>query len=263
VRIFFLIFTFSVFAYANAQGVPLIAQLNVELDATQKLPLGNSISFEFITSNPQAVAQALQNWQGISVEKLDNDSLLVKSVARPRYIGGLNKKYSLDSFVIDINEKSTQDFAAGFIKSHQKPFKLTQLEAYVDEYITKPTYVNGFNIASVVASQRSGDCTEYAVLLTALARSIELPARVIIGVVIIEEQEQEQEQVSGFGHAWVEVWFNEQWHILDAALYRLDAVQRFYLPAGELENEGPGYNMSLAKALILSPHKIRALRSAQ
>jgi hypothetical protein len=263
VRLLFLIFTFSVFAYANAQGVPLIAQLNVELDATQKLPLGNSISFEFITSNPQAVAQALQNWQGIRVEKLDNDSLLVKSVARPRYIGGLNKKYSLDSFVIDINEKSTQDFAAGFIKSHQKPFKLTQLEAYVDEYITKPTYVNGFNIASVVASQRSGDCTEYAVLLTALARSIELPARVIIGVVIIEEQEQEQEQVSGFGHAWVEVWFNEQWHILDAALYRLDAVQRFYLPAGELENEGPGYNMSLAKALILSPHKIRALRSAQ
>jgi transglutaminase-like putative cysteine protease len=259
VRIFFLIFTFSVFAYANAQSVPLIAQLNVELDAGQRLPLGNSISFEFITSNPQAVTHALQNWQGISVDKLDNDSLLVKSVARPRFVGGLNKKYSLDSFVIDINEKSTQDFAAGFIKNHQKPFKLTQLEAYVDEYITKPTYVNGFNIASVVASQRSGDCTEYAVLLTALARSIELPARVIIGVVIIEEQEQ----VSGFGHAWVEVWFNEQWHILDAALYRLDAAQRFYLPAGELENEGPGYNMSLAKALILSPHKIRALRSAQ
>jgi hypothetical protein len=86
VRIFFLIFTFSVFAYANAQSVPLIAQLNVELDAGQRLPLGNSISFEFITSNPQAVTHALQNWQGIRVEKLDNDSLLVKSVARPQVL---------------------------------------------------------------------------------------------------------------------------------------------------------------------------------
>jgi hypothetical protein len=39
---------------------------------------------------------------------------------------------------------------------------------------------------------------------------------------------------------------NEQWHMLDAALHKSQALKHFYLPATDL-NEGPGFNMSLAR----------------
>jgi hypothetical protein len=35
--------------------------------------------------------------------------------------------------------------------------------------------------------------------------------------------------------------------MLDAALHKSPALSHFYLPATELENEGLGYNMSLAR----------------
>jgi hypothetical protein len=257
-RILVFLVTYSFLSYVNAQSAPSIAEFDIELESNQKLPLADRISFELITSLPLAVAENLQRWENIKVDRIDDEKLLVEMSERPRFTGEVSPKHSLDSFVIDFSERSTKEFASGFTQSKYQPLNLIQLEAYVDEYIDKPTYVNGFNIASIVATQRSGDCTEYAVLLVALARSIGLPARVIIGTVIIEENET----VSAFGHAWVEAWHNEQWNILDAALHQSEANQHFYLPAAELEKEGPGFAMSLAKASNLLPQKIRALRSA-
>lgn len=248
----------SFFTHANAQSVPSIAQFDITLEANQTLPLGDEISFQISTSNALAISEKLHNWPAIKTQIIDSNKLLIEMSERPTFSGKVSPKYLLDSFVIDVSEKSTTEFTSGFINSNYLPLELPKLAAYVAEYINQPTYINGFHIASVVATQRSGDCTEYAVLLTALARSVGLSARVIIGTVIIEEKEQ----ISAFGHAWVEVWHNEKWNILDAALYQSRALKHFYLPASELENEGPGFTMSLAKATTLLPNKIRGLRNA-
>lgn len=240
-----------------AQSVPSMAEFDITLATEQTLPLGNKISFDIVTSKPTEVQKSLRNWPGIQTEQLDSDTLRIEMFERPTYSGAVSAKYLEDTFVIDISEKSTMAFAKGFL-NQERPVNLLQLEAYVSNYIDKPSYINGFNIASVVASERSGDCTEYAVLLAALSRSIALPARVIIGTVILEESKK----LSAFGHAWVEVWHNEKWNILDAALHQSRATQHFYLPASNLSKESPGYYMGLAKATNLLPLKIRNLRTA-
>lgn len=245
--------------YVNAQSVPSMAQFEIALAPTQTLPLTDRISFELITSEPVELSKKLQKWRDISIEQIGEKKLLIEMGEQSQFSGKVSDKYLLDSFVIDFSELSTKAFISGFIDSQYQPIELTKLEAYVDEYIDKPTYVNGFNIASVVARQRSGDCTEYAVLLTALARSIGLPSRVIIGTVIVEEKEK----ISAFGHAWVETWHDGEWAILDAALYKSQALKHFYLPAGELDKEGPGYSMSLIKATRLLPTKINAVQNAK
>ena len=243
----------------NVQSTPLLAEQVIKLDPNQSLPLGDKISLEVSSSNPTMLANKLSDWSSIVVEQLDEGRISITMDAESLFLGEPIKQYTDSSFVIDTGELSTQDFVSGFVQSvgDNKSFKLSELTSYVSNYIDDVTYIHGFNIASIVATQRSGDCTEYAVLLTALARSLGLPARVVIGTVILEETKH----VSAFGHAWSEVWRDGQWHLLDAALYGSEARRHFYLPTSVLENEGPGYMMSLANGTMLMPKAITNLRS--
>lgn len=270
-------------AYVHAQAVPSMAKLKLQLAPDQSLPLGKQISFEVSSPNALKLMKSLEAWQGIKVEALSSERLLIEMPEQPIYSGTVSPTYLADTFVIDFSESSIKDFVSGFSghidaqKDRQQaqrqpsPYSettytettdtetpdLATMVRYVDTFIDKPTYVNGFNIASVVATQRSGDCTEYAVLLAALARSLKIPARVIIGSLIVAEQDN----VQAFGHAWVEVWDNNKWHILDAAMYQSQALRHFYLPAAPLDRESPGYIISLASATALMPSSIEGIKT--
>jgi transglutaminase-like putative cysteine protease len=246
------------FSYAQAQSTPSIAEFKLGVYEGQTFPLSDTISVELYTPVPELLAKSLTNWPEIRFEQVSADRLRIEMNQRPIFSGEASAKHLSDSFVIDYSEDSIKDFASGFNVSDKQNLELSMLEAYVAEYIDNPTYENGFNIASVVATDRSGDCTEYAVLLTALARTIGLPARVVVGTILVEESES----ISAIGHAWVEIWHDQQWHIADAAMYQSPARQHFYLPAAALENEGPGYALSMARATALMPIKFANLKNA-
>ncbi len=242
--------TFS--QWVSAESVPLMASLSVELAEGASLPLGNNIQVTVMSNDNVALSKALAEWQGIDVLDAARDGLVLTLTQQPTFTGKAEAAYLADSFVIDINEPSTRQFAGGFMTWASQHWQLSDLTRYVNQYIEKPNYINGFNFASVVATERSGDCTEYAALTTALARSIGIPARLIIGSVIVEESTG----LYAFGHAWTEVYYNERWQIIDAALLKSTAVRHFYLPASALKNEGPGYAMALVNAVGLMPEKL-------
>lgn len=256
-RFFILVLIFFNYSIEIAQSTPLLAAIEIELDSKQTLPLAKKISFEFLSSNASAIAKSLSDWQNISTNQIDEKTLSVSIQGMPIYSGEVTKRHFKNSFVVDIDEESTKHFVSGYISKVKQPWSLTQLITYVNRHIHKPSYIHGFSIASVVATQGSGDCTEYAVLAAALARSLDIPARVVVGTVILEENSQ----ITAFGHAWIEVSQNGKWQILDAALLDSKASQLFYLPASALENEGPGYALSLAKATNLMPVKIKHVRN--
>jgi hypothetical protein len=64
--------------------------------------------------------------------------------------------------------------------------------------------------SSEVLENRRGTCTEYAVLLTTLARSLEIPSRFVMGYVYAGG-------IYG-GHAWTEILVGDEWIALDGAL---------------------------------------------
>lgn len=74
--------------------------------------------------------------------------------------------------------------------------------------------------------ERTGDCTEYADLFTTLARSLNLPARTVVGLAYRADQQ------AFVLHAWNEVVIDQRWHGMDPTwdLPRLDAA-RLALPA--------------------------------
>ena len=88
------------------------------------------------------------------------------------------------------------------------------MEVYVFQKIKKKNFSSSLSSAADVAKSMEGDCTEHATLLTAMLRSQKIPARVVVGLIYIEQQ-----QAFG-GHMWTEAWLGQQWTPLDATLGR-------------------------------------------
>jgi hypothetical protein len=86
------------------------------------------------------------------------------------------------------------------------------LELYVHRKVSSKNFSQVFATALEVAQSCEGDCTEHAVLLAALARACQLPARVVVGLVYVPSKQ-------GFGyHMWSEVFDGHRWLPLDATL---------------------------------------------
>ena len=92
------------------------------------------------------------------------------------------------------------------------------IERWVGENVTDKNFDVGFASALEVAEDRSGDCSEHAVLLAAMCRAAGIPSRVVMGLLYIGG-------IWG-GHAWNEVWIDGRWYALDGtlAMGRADAL---------------------------------------
>ena len=255
VLVFFLAAVLSL--NANAEGTPFFATVDTSLQAGQTLPLADDIQFEFVTDNAQALVNSFTDWNGISATIQGQSTVVIKQKARPAFAGPATDAYSAASFVIDFEEPSVKEFVSGFKAVEGHAFSPQQLAEYVNKYINDPTYIRGFDIASVVARQRSGDCTEYAVLTAALARALAHPARVVLGTAILNQGDA----LGAYGHAWVEVWYKGRWQIVDAALFPVPFDEIYYMPVAALENEGLGYAMSLMSAYLSLPGSLTDFKS--
>ncbi len=89
-----------------------------------------------------------------------------------------------------------------------------KIESFVAGYITKKNLSVGYASAAEVASSRQGDCTEHAVLTAAMCRAVGIPARVVFGLVYVDEF-LDRKHVFG-GHAWTEARIGDKWIGLDA-----------------------------------------------
>ena len=249
--------TFSI--NVSAQSVPSLAEIQLTMSASQSGALTNAIYLEVETRQAASLVKHLSNYSGVTTEQLSNNTVAVGLAHQPMFTGAIQSKYAQPSFVIDTNEPATRAFIEGFTKTRTNTDELEAITAYVSEYINEPTYIHGFNLASTVATQRSGDCTEFATLTTALARGLGMPARLTLGTVITAYADS----ADAFGHAWTEVWYKGKWQIIDAALYGADGQQFYYLPTGTLDNEGPGFAMSLVMASSLFPNRVVNVQNLQ
>ncbi len=169
-------------------------------------------------------------------------------------------RHTAASFVVDFDELPIAKLIPDLLKEHGPTVSIDALIAFVDAAIPNKSYRRTFDIASRVANSGEGDCTEHAVLLAALARAVGLPARVTIGVLLIETADD----VAAFGHAWTEIYDRESWRVADATLpeSNFPEAQAHYLPLLELDNEGPGYALAVAAYAAIQPSSLNGVRSA-
>lgn len=143
------------------------------------------------------------------------------------------------SFVIDFAESSVKAVVDHAAKTLGPKPDRAALVRFVGAYIEKKNLSRSLDVASVVARRKEGDCTEHAVLLAALLRAFRIPARVVMGLAIVELEGR----VSAMGHAWVEARGVSSWEVVDAAL--MPPLAPVYVPLQALEDEGPGFGAAL------------------
>ena len=103
--------------------------------------------------------------------------------------------------------------AAEVASQETDPWRLAcELERYVKRTVQLKNYSTAMATAAEVAESLEGDCTEHAMLLAALCRARQIPARVAIGLVY-------HPPAQGFAyHMWTEVWIEDRWIGMDATL---------------------------------------------
>jgi hypothetical protein len=87
--------------------------------------------------------------------------------------------------------------------------KVKRLLKFVAEYVQDDANAEPLGLMDLIR-QRRGDCTEHALLFTALARSAGIPCREVTGLLYLGDAEQKFG-----GHAWNEVVLNGAWHEVD------------------------------------------------
>jgi transglutaminase-like putative cysteine protease len=227
-------------ALAAEEDVVRLAPLHViptENQSTRHIAADAPARVRLGSADPQALAKAL----GVSVAA-DQTSVEYVFGPYPQLRGPDTRTWLEPTFVIDFTEPAFEPLRKELAARGAKTTR-PQLEEYVAGLIEE-SGERAWDLASVVAQRRRGDCSEHAVLTAALARLQGIPARVVVGVALVSSEKD----FGTFGHAWTELLEDGKWQVADAALFDLEATVR-YLPLGLIEDEGMGYAMELMRLM--------------
>lgn len=256
---------FALLASCVAAG-PALAQtgtylfvIPVEQAATGSLPLAEVIDVALEVPDAVRAAQLIEDGGALELRGSDGNRLTVRATARATLSAAPGAWHIEPSFVVDFDEEPVNAALEALRDAVGQEPAPAELGKFVAAYIDNKTYLGNFDLASRVAATRTGDCTEHAVLLAALARATGHAARVVIGVVLIETGAG----IQAFGHAWTEIHDSNGWQLVDATLPETEAgvVRARYLPFIALEDEGPGFAMDLMRIAAIQPATVTVLGS--
>lgn len=206
--------------------------LTIELYTHDGATLGDLLQIERDHIHPDRVDYPLRGYRPLKVDA--------------------SRTWRESTFVVDVDEPDTRAMFEELIQKKGATPTREQLIEFVAATV-EGSLGRGWDPASVVARNRTGDCTEYAVLLTALARATGRPARVVTGFVIVEAEGAPY----AFGHAWSEVEDDGTWKVADAALLEAEADVIAYIPLGVLTNESSSYRLELIRHLQAWVQRVR------
>jgi hypothetical protein len=156
--------------------------------------------------------------------------------------------------LIESDDAAVKRMAEKAAGSEKDPWAVAKkLEQHVHQAIRSKNFSSAFDSAATVAKTLSGDCTEHAVLLAAVARAKKIPGRMAVGLVYMEGS-------NAFGmHAWTEVWIDDRWIGLDATLGR-GGLGPGHIKIAHTSLDGPGaYSSLLPVARWLGQMEIEVL----
>ena len=164
-----------------------------------------------------------------------SDHFRYRAQEYPQIAASVDRSWLESTFVIDHDEPEVRQLFTQWASTGDGAGTRPGVVALVAATV-RGSHGRAFDVASMVARRREGDCTEYAVLTAALARRAGLPARVVYGVALLHGPDR----ATGMGHAWTEILEDGRWVLADAALadHRVPVT---YIPYGVMEDEGPGF----------------------
>jgi len=122
---------------------------------------------------------------------------------------------------VESGQREVVAFARRHVHSKDVHRRMAQLRDAVQAHMTGGIDFRRYDSAATALQSRSGDCTEVALLLAALARAQGIPARVAYGIAYSSRFTGESHVFSP--HAWVQAWDGQRWRSYDAGLGKFGA----------------------------------------
>ena len=117
--------------------------------------------------------------------------------------------------LIQSDDAKILEVARQVAPDEKDPWRLAvALEKKAHDLISRPDYGSPFASAAEVVRSGEGDCKKHSVLLAALARARDIPARVVMGLVYTEQTGRAS---LGY-HMWNELYLGDRWIPMDATL---------------------------------------------
>jgi Transglutaminase-like superfamily len=238
---------------AHGQNAPLFA-IPTESAAVKPIAADEPLTVALYSRDLPQLAQAL----GIDSPAPTAERLEYTFAEYPQLRAAAGRSWLESTFVVDYEEPGPVQLYDELLESKgEQPSRKDVVEFAAAT--VKGVIGRGWDIASTVARNREGDCSEYAVTTAALARAVKLPSRVVVGMVVVHNPEH---GYATYGHAWAEVKEGGRWVVADAALANVPSTIR-YLPFGVLTNEGPGFMLDLAGLMNFWVQRVVVLGTAQ
>jgi len=147
-----------------------------------------------------------------------------------------------DPMIIALMRKATR-------RAGESPMeRALAMRTFVDRHISQKDFDTAFASASECAKMRTGDCSEHAVLLAALLRADDIPARVADGLVYVDGY-GESGQVFGW-HMWTQALIDGVWVDLDATLSTPYHVGHILTNTSSMADNDTGENFSSMLRLL-------------
>jgi transglutaminase-like putative cysteine protease len=121
------------------------------------------------------------------------------------------KKHLQDTRFLTMSSPEVKTLAKK-IPAHGDPVRNT--ESFVFDYITNKTLGVPLLPAENIIRSRMGDCTEHTILTISLLRSKGIPARAVVGMLLVPFFNGKK-NVFAY-HMWAEAFHNGRWNLVDA-----------------------------------------------
>lgn len=131
------------------------------------------------------------------------------------------RRYLAPNAWVQSDDRRIRNFARQHTRGSSTHVRMGALVTAIQKHMTGGIDYRDYHDALTALDTRSGDCTEYAVLLAASARSLGIPARLAHGIAYSSRFTGQAHVFSP--HVWVQVWDGKRWTSYDAGLGRFDA----------------------------------------
>ncbi|MCL2155334.1 MAG: transglutaminase-like domain-containing protein [Leptospirales bacterium] len=119
--------------------------------------------------------------------------------------------YLNDTQFLNLDDPNIKKTAAGFKNSKNK---IKDVSRFVYTHISDKKIGMPLIPAASILKSKAGDCTEHSVLTISILRSLNIPSRAVVGL-ILSEKFFNEENVFVY-HMWVEAYENNRWILVDS-----------------------------------------------
>ncbi len=131
------------------------------------------------------------------------------------------RRYLAPNAWVQSDDRRIRNFARQHTRGGSPHTRMRALVTAIQKHMTGGIDYRDYHDALTALDTRSGDCTEYAVLLAASARALGIPTRLAHGIAYSSRFTGQAHVFSP--HVWVQVWDGKRWTSYDAGLGRFDA----------------------------------------